>query len=257
MKSLTTQQFKILTLVGTFGYLSTRDVSKLAWPNSEAHSAHVMAQASLSRLADLGLVLARDLRERPAAKRELPTPKTGIAKGYVLTKRGAEELNNHWMPEYWAHDLPADANASFWFADGYNLSLKDHVVRTPVIELCHQMTARWNWVDDTDPTERSVLTMLPVGRRGASRNFLGLKAYSHFDAVLVNNRFEFVFGVYLADPLTSTATTKVAKLAKQGTPFLIAADRPPRIPTLVKWRERTAPAIAIKVAQHLPVGLEA
>lgn len=257
MKSLTTQQLNILTLVGTFGYLSTRDVSKLAWPNSETHSAHVMAQASLSRLSDLGFVLARDLRERPAAKRDLPAPKTGIAKGYVLTKRGAEELNNHWMPEYWAHDLPADGNASFWFADGYNLSLKDHVARTPVIELCHQMTARWNWVDDTDPTERNILTMLPVGSRGASRNFVGLKAYSHFDAVLVNNRFEFVFGVYLADPLTSTATTKVAKLAKQGTPFLIAADRPPRLETLVKWRERTAPGIATKVALYLPVGLEA
>jgi hypothetical protein len=119
------------------------------------------------------------------------------------------------------------------------------------------MTAHWSRPDDNDPTEQSFLKMQPVGPRGASRNFLGLKAYSHFDAVLVNNRFEFVFGVYLADPLTATATAKVAKLAKQGTPFLIAVDRPPRLPTLVKWRERTAPAIAIKVAQHLPVGLEA
>ncbi len=257
MKSLTPQQLHILTLVGTFGYLSTRDVSKLAWPNSESHSAHVMAQASLSRLADLGLVLARDLRERPAAKREAPPPKTGIAKGYVLTKRGAEELNNHWMPEYSVYDLPEDGNASLWFADGYNLSLKDHVVRAPVIELCHQMTRQWSPLDDTDPTEQTFLNILPVGPRGASRNFLGLKAYSHFDAVLVNNRFEFVAGVYLADPLTSTATAKVSKFSKQGDPFLIAVDRPPRLVTLMKWRERVAPALAAAVERQLPHGLEA
>ena len=257
MKSLTPQQLHILTLVGTFGYLSTRDVSKLAWPDSEAHSAHVMAQASLSRLADLGLVLARDLRERPAAKREAPPPKTGIAKGYVLTKRGAEEMNNHWMAEYWVHDLPEDGDAAFWFADGYNLSLKDYVVRAPVIELCHQMTRNWSRLDDTDPTEQSFLNILPVGPRGASRNFLGLKEYSHFDAVLVNNRFEFVAGVYLADPLTSTATAKVSKFSQQGDPFLIAVDRPPRLVNLMKWRERVAPTLAAAVESQLPTGLEA
>lgn len=43
MKKLTDQQLSILTLVGTFGYLATRDIGRLAWPAHPAKSAHVMA----------------------------------------------------------------------------------------------------------------------------------------------------------------------------------------------------------------------
>ena len=261
MKSLTHQQRKILTLVGTFGYVSTKAVAKLAWPHtltpSAIHSAHVMAQASLSRLLDLGLVLARDLREPGAMKLKTPPPKTGIAKGYVLTKKGAEELNNHWESEWCATDLVDDNNPMLWFADGYNLSLKDNFVRAPVIDLCHQMMAHWSRLDDTDPLKQSFLSAIAVGPRGTSRNFLGLKRYAHFDAVLVTNRFEYLFGIYLADPLTSTATAKVVNLAKQGDDFLIAVDRPARLRVLTRWREETAPAMGLRVAELSHIGVDA
>ena len=261
MRTLTQQQSKILTLVGTFSYLSTKDVAKLAWPHTVTaaakHSAHVMAQASLARLLELGLVLARDLREQYAPKRKAPPPKTGVAKGYVLTKKGAEELNNHWVSEWCATDLATDNNPMLWFADGYNLSLKDHIVRAPVIDLCHQMMASWSRLDDTDPLGQNFLSAMAVGQRGASRNFLGLKDYAHFDAVLVTNRFDYLFGVYLADPLTATATAKVTKLAKKGDDFLIAVDRPARLQVLTKWREETAPAMGARVAQLLHIGVDA
>lgn len=260
MRTFTQQQSKILTLVGTFSYLSTKDVAKLAWPHTVTaaakHSAHVMAQASLARLLKLGLVLARDLREPYAPKRKAPPPKTGVAKGYVLTKKGAEALNNHWETEWCATDL-ADNNPMVWFADGYNLSLKDHFVRAPVIELCHQMMAQWSRLDDTDPLKQSFMSAIAVGPRGTSRNFLGLKRYAHFDAVLVTNRFEYLYGIYLADPLTSTATTKVVNLAKQGDDFLIAVDRPARLRVLTRWREETAPAMGARVAELLHIGVDA
>lgn len=261
MKALTQQQSKILTLIGTFGYLSTKNVAKLAWPHTltpgATHSAHVMAQASLARLLDLGLVLARDLREPGAMKLKAPPPKTGVAKGYVLTKKGAEELNNLWEVEWCATDLAADNNPMLWFADGYNLSLKDHFVRGPVIELCHQMMANWSRLDDTDLLGQNFLSVMAVGQRGASRNFLGLKDYAHFDAVLVTNRFDYLFGIYLADPLTATATAKVTKLARDGDNFLIAVDRPTRLPALSRWREKTAPAMGAQVAELLHIGVEA
>jgi hypothetical protein len=261
MRTLTQHQIKILTVLGNFGFLSTKHVAMLAWPHtvtpSATHSAHVMAQASLSRLLELGLVLARDLREPCTIKRKAPPPKTGVAKGYVLTKNGAEELNNHWVSEWCATDLATDNNPMLWFADGYNLSLKDHFVRAPVIDLCHRMMASWSRLDDTDPMGQNFLSAMAVGQRGASRNFLGLKDYAHFDAVLVTNRFDYLFGIYLADPLTSTATAKVTKLARKGDDFLIAVDRPARLQVLGKWREETAPAMGTRVAQLLHIGVDA
>jgi hypothetical protein len=260
MRTLTQQQCKILTLIGTFSYLSTKDVATLAWPHtvtpSAKHSAHVMAQASLVRLLDLGLVLARDLRETYAPKRKAPAPKNGVARGYVLTKKGAEEMNNHWASEWCDTDLD-DNIPMLWFADGYNLSLKEHFVRAPVVELCHQMMAQWSRLDDTDPLNQSFMSAIAVGPRGTARNFLGLKQYAHFDAVLLTNRFEYLYGIYLADPMTSTATAKVVNLAKQGYDFLIAVDRPARLQVLTRWREETSPAMGARVAELSHIGVDA
>jgi len=66
MKKLTDQQLSILTLVGTFGYLATRDIGRMAWPAHPAKSAHVMAQDNASKLAKTGYLLARDMRLQPA-----------------------------------------------------------------------------------------------------------------------------------------------------------------------------------------------
>jgi len=255
MKKLTPQKLNILCLVGTWGYLSTRDISQLAWPSSSSRSAHVMAQVAASNLAKAGLLLARDLRHRQGTKKALkaPVPKTGVAKAYVLTTRGAEILNEEWLSELVAAEFAPDANAAIpWFADGYNLSTYDWNVRAPVIDLVQNLVAQWAVRDPLDPLGGAWLSLRAVGPRGAARNYLGLAGWSHFDAVLVNNRFEPVFGVYLAKPRTTNATTDIAKLAKKNQPFLVACDRPARLANLVEWRARVGPRLDAEVRATLP-----
>jgi hypothetical protein len=110
-----------------------------------------------------------------------------------------------------------------WFADGYNLSMTDHVTRAPLIDLLHQMTA-------------AAPALQAMGRPEAARNFLGLRDVSHFDALLADDAGRFVFGVYLTNHNTAKAVIDVGKLVKAGPPFLIVADTPKRLATLLKWR---------------------
>lgn len=262
MKRLTPQQLNILALCGSWGYLSTRDVAKLAWPNNQAHSAHVMAQSTLSKLASgkEKYLLARDLRTPPnseAAHRDTPPPKSGVAKGYVLTKRGAEVLNEHFEMDWCDYETPEALGPMTWFADGYNLSLKDHHVRQPVIELCHQMLVATSDTVVDDDGQKLVTTLRPIGPRGAARNYLGLHHVSHFDGVLVDAEGKFVVGIYLANRLTSVDTKEIARLAAGDHAFLIAADRPKRLASLVKWRAETRPGMEEYLQGLLPTGLEA
>lgn len=255
MKKLTLQKLNILSLVGTWGYLSTRDISQLAWPSSSSRSAHVMAQVAASKLVEAGLLLARDPRQRQGARKALtkPVPKTGVAKAYVLTTRGAEILNEEWLSELVSAEVALGAKIAMpWFADGYNLSTADWNVRAPVIDLVQNLVAHWAVLDPLDPLGAAWLSLRAVGPRGAARNFLSLAGWSHFDAVLVNNRFEPVFGVYLAKPCTASATTDIAKLAKKNQPFLVACDRPARLSNLVEWRARVSPQLDAEVRATLP-----
>lgn len=243
MKNLTDKQLAVLVLVGTFGYLSTRDLAKLNWPQNEAHSAHVMSQATASKLAKDGLLLARDMRLQPGMKR-LPPTKSGVAKAYVLTKKGAEALNDVYADAFIETPAPADGQLMLWFADGYNLSMTDHVTRAPLIELLYQMMAG-------DPT------LSAVGARGAARNFLGLRNVAHFDALLVDGQGKLVFGVYLAHQNTAKATADVTQLIRGEHAFLIAADTPKRLATMLKWRANKGPKVTEYVYNHLPIGIEA
>jgi hypothetical protein len=202
-----------------------------------------MAQDVLSRLVEKGLLLARDLRDQPSTKRKAP-PKSGVAKGYIVTKRGAETLNDVFADQFIETPAPADGNLMLWFAGSYNLSMTDHVTRAPLIELLHQMLAG-------DPT------LSVIGQRGASRNFLGMGEVSHFDALLVDGAGQLVFGVYLAHRNTATATAEVLKLTRGEHPFLVAADSPRRLTLLLKWRATHGPRGDAYVWSRLPAGIEA
>jgi len=233
----------VLQFLGSFGYLATKDVAKLNWPSHGERSAHVMAQSMLSTLAKNGYVLARDLRQRPGEKVPEVLP-AGVPRGYVLTHKGAAVLNEQYETDWAETDWPAGKAPQTWFADGYNLSLADHNVRAPVIDLCHRLlTTGVSWT--------------PVGRRAVARNFLGRHDWAHFDAVLFNEECKPLLGVYLAHPQTAIAGQQIVKLAKGPLAFIICCDRPSRLPTLQKWRDATRPGMADYIRGLLPLGVEA
>ena len=239
MKCLSKTQL-VLQLIGAFGYLSTRDISKLVWAGHEAHSAHVLAQAMLSKLAADGYVLARSLGHRPGTEPTVLKP--GMPRGYVLTQKGANILNEIYENEWAEAPVEVGSKVLPWFADGYNLSLSDFVTRAPVIELCHSLQAHGH-------------TLTMVGRRALARNFLGRADLKHFDAALFDGIGKLVFGVYLAHHQTSEAAKEVVKLAKQPVQFLICCDRPIRLPSLQRWRGATNPAMDAYVLDTLPPGV--
>jgi hypothetical protein len=242
MKIPSEQQMLVLQLIGSFGYLSTKDVAKLNWPGYGDRSAHVMAQTMLTTLAKNGYILARDLRQRPGEMVPEVLP-AGVPRGYVLTKKGAAVLNEQYEQEWLDTPCPDDKFAQ-WFADGYNLSLADHNTRAPVIDLCHALLALGqDWT--------------PVGRRAITRNFLGRATWAHFDAMLFTTAGKPVVGVYLAHPQTAIAGQQIVKLAKAELPFLICCDRPSRLPTLLKWRHETRPGMSDYIKTLIPNGLEA
>lgn len=240
MKKLTELQQAALLHCGTFGFASTRDISRLVWPNHGAHSAHVMAQRMLTKLMTEKLLFARDIRQLPDTKLA-PAPKTGIPKAYVLTVKGADVLNESYMDVWLETDFPAGSKPQTWFADGYNLTLKDHVVRRPVMEVCFQMATGTG--------------LHPVGQRACARNFLGLSRYSHFDAVLVDAEGRFVVGVHLAHLHTPTATTDISRLAGGPDDFLICCGPHQRLASFLKWRAGYSAAMSERVQAVLPPGL--
>lgn len=232
----------VLQLIGTLGYCSAREISKLAWAGHEAHSGHVLAQTMLSKLSANGYVLARALGHRPGWEPAVLKP--GVPRGYVLTQKGANALNKVYENEWAEAPVEVGSRVLPWFADGYNLSLADFVTRAPVIELCHSLQAHGH-------------TLTMVGRRALARNFLGRADLKHFDAALFDGTGKLVFGVYLAHHQTSEAAKEVVKLAKQPVQFLICCDRPVRLPSLRRWRASTNPAMDAYVQDTLPPGVVA
>lgn len=240
MLTITTLQRKVLEIIGTFGFLTTRAVAQIAWPNHAAHPAQVSAQAVLQRLLMLGLVLDRVvLTDRQVRKKV--TAVRGLPKAFVLTRRGALVLNELHAERYCETPLPA-GDAPLWFGDGYNLSLMQEVARRPVIQLCNAMLA-------ADPT------LSVVGQRGLQRNFLGLGHLGVFSAVVLASEGRRPLGIYLSHHQTAVATQEVAKLARGSTPFLIASSLPHQVVTLVKWRSQAAPATQQYVSERLPAGV--
>ena len=157
MKKISETQLRFLELVGTFGYLTSRELAELCWPNMSPRSAIVTAQTAGKKLSSLGLVFSRQL------------PVDNLSRCYVLTTRGADVLNDHYCGRWVELD---EATPQAWFTDGYNLSLMHQFTRRPVTLLAHQMAA--------------ALGLRAIGQRGLVRGFLGLRAYAEFEAVLVD-----------------------------------------------------------------------
>lgn len=227
MKSLSESQQNFLGLVGSLSYLTHRELAELNWPNMAPASAIVTAQTAGKKLAERGLVLVRDL------------PCDQLQRAYVLTTKGADFLNLDCM-EQWLET----ESTMLWFADGYNLSLRDYVARRPLTALLHAMAAGTG--------------LRPVGQRAVARGFLGLTQYKNFDALLLNDGGGVEFGVYLAHSSTKTATDYIRKLARTSdVPFLVAAAQPSVLAALVRWRATGHPATAAHVVSRLPAGVVA
>lgn len=226
MKPLALQKLIFLQLIATFGYLSTKDFAKLCWATNEPHSAHVMAQTNLTKLSTAGYIIARDMRQRPGMKAPLVL-KAGAARGYVLTQKGAAVLNELYAEE-WLFQPSLSDSPMPWFADAYNLSLANHVMRAPLIDTCHKLLS-------TD------VGGMFIGQRGLARNFLGLAHLAHFDAVFYNAASHVEFGIYLAHHRTDVAAKEIVKLAQGAQPFLICCPNERRLTGLQRWRDRTNP----------------
>jgi len=218
--------YAILTHIGTFGYLTTREVGMLTWHSITQKSALKSAQSWLTRLRKEGLVLAREL------------PFSGVTHAYVLTRAGADMLIERYIDQYLADEsddgLP-------WFAHGYDLSLNMAMPRHVLIELCSRLMAEAN--------------LVPVGQRGLVRGFLGKREYKHFDAALLSTDGQAKFGVYLAAGFGTRDQERVKELSKAGTPFLIVCQAEKGLQVLSRVRARTNPAMAEYIQQELPAGI--
>lgn len=226
MKKISETQLRFLELVGTFGYLTSRELAELCWPNMSPRSAIVTAQTAGKKLSSLGLVFSRQL------------PVDNLSRCYVLTTRGADVLNDHYCGRWVELD---EATPQAWFTDGYNLSLMHQFTRRPVTLLAHQMAA--------------ALGLRAIGQRGLVRGFLGLRAYAEFEAVLVDASDQVVLAIYQAHPSTAAATPHVVRLARQSVPFLVASAQPLQLQALRKWRDATSPLMALYVNGKLPAGV--
>ena len=232
MKPLGETRQNFLCLVGHFGYVTSREISLLLYPGRGADSALVTAQTMGRKLEALGLVHTKTL------------PYDNLSRDYVLTPRGAAYLNDVVMETWLEHDTD-----TFWFADGYSLSLNQWVARRPLITVLQAAIKRTSVAVIGPAGESLRATLHPVGQRSLKRGFMGLSAYKHFDAALLDDDGKLVLGVYLAHSATTTASDYVCKLAQGSTPFIIAADTQPKLKALVRRRDRIWPEMPAKIIE--------
>lgn len=239
MKKLSRTNLKCLRLVGTFGFLPTRELAMLAWPHLSAESALASAQTATMTLRKAGLLLARSLyaRHQDGAERKAAKAEASGPLAFVLTSKAATYLNELSLGA-WVED---DDATMTWWADGYNLSLANHEHRRPLIDLLHEVM-RVNGQGD----------LLPVGGRGLKRGVSGLGRFEQFDAVLLKPDLTLAYGCYLAHHVTATAGQEVGQLAKGQYQFLIAAHRPEQLAALRKVRALTNAEMSNWLHDHLP-----
>ncbi len=231
MKKLSPTHLKCLKLVGTLGFLTTRQLAMLAFAHLSPASALSSAQTAAMYLRKRNFLIARPLHTthhtqeaRAKAKASGDDLKGPLA--YVLTSPGAELLNELSMDD-WVNDEDA---TMLWYADGYNLSLADCETRHPLIVLLHEALKRYQ---DGE--------VYPVGPRGLKRGVDGLSRVAHFDAVLVKPTGKVAVSCYLARPTVAVAGDQVRQLAKGNYRFLIAADTPSKLKALMSTRARINP----------------
>jgi hypothetical protein len=240
MNRLSPSLTNALVIIGHFGPVTTRELAQLNWPTMAPASAIVTSQGACRQLLKEGLVV----------KKSLPLDK--LQSVFVLGSKGAKLLNELHM-EQWLDHAQQDAS-TFWFGDGYNLSLKGHVTRRPLIALLHSVIVATadSVVADDGVTQRLVPTLHAIGQRSMARGFLGLAKHSNFDAMLVDSDGSPKFGVYLAHSSTMQAVESVGKLAGEPYAFLIAAHNPTQLAALVKWRETSNTSMANYLRTALP-----
>lgn len=228
MKCLSEAHQKVLVLCGSFGYLANRDLAHLVWPNMTPNVAMVTAQRATKKLCKDGFLFAYES--------ELDQ----LTQLYVLTRNGAEYLNLKFEDD-WSVYTPG---GMLWFRNGHNVSKTlTQIPRQPLITLLHEIVRQTGWH--------------AIGQRALARGFLGLGAYAHFEAVLLNDAGEFLFGCYVAHSATGPSTEYVKKLACEHTPFLIAAQRPTQLQALVASRGKFNELMESFIRDRLPAGLVA
>lgn len=217
MKTATELQLKLLTLVNNFGYLTTREVAILAYPNHQPATAIKAAQKAVARLRTDGLLLAREL------------PYDGQTNAYVVTRAAA--------------DLLCDTHFAMWFSHGYDLSMNDLHARRPLIELLGNLAAQ--------------LDLEPVGARGISKDYKELGQLTSYDAVLVNANGEPVVGLASIHCYNASAQKRILSLSAKQLPFLIATMNELRLERLLAARDKANSAMAGEIAMLLPPGVVA
>jgi hypothetical protein len=217
MKTITVNQVGQLTLVNNFGYLTTRELAILAFPNYSAEAGLKLAQRAVMRLKTAGLVLARAL------------PFDGQTNAYVLTRAGADVLSDHHM--------------ALWFAHGYDLSMNDLHARRPLIVLLGNLAGN--------------MMLEPVGSRGIGKDYRELGRLKAYDAVLVDSDGMPVFGLVTIQGYNAAAQKRVVSLSGQALPFLIATTNAPRLDRFISARAKASPAMAAEIVALLPPGVVA
>lgn len=86
------RELEVLRAIGLCGYLTTRLIALSVWQESTEHVARNKAQLMLLRMEKKGLVLKK------------PVVSQSMEHIWILTKRGADELNAQADGEAWARD---------------------------------------------------------------------------------------------------------------------------------------------------------
>lgn len=206
-----------LTLVGTWGYLTTRELALLCWPQITPKAALKAAQLACKSLEADGYLLARDLDIANAGK------------AYVLTHKAARFLCDHWT--------------SLAFRDGYDLQLNRQQMRRPVIDLAHV------WAKEK--------SLYAVGPRGLAADVWGLGAFKSLDALLVDpDALSPAFGILLVRTYDPQTVARVKAACRLPVPVMLAgAEAHARaVDALAKVRAEVAPEHDEHLLFNLPGG---
>lgn len=217
MKTITDQQLQHLALVNNFGYLTTRELTILAYPNHDSAAGIKLAQRAVTRLKAAGLVLPRAL------------PYDGQTNAYVLTRAGADALCDHHM--------------TLWFAHGYDLTMNDLHTRRPLIDLLGSLAGP--------------MMLEPVGARGIAKNYKELAQLKAYEAVLVDANGNPVFGLVTIHGYNAAAKKRIVALSAMALPFLIVTTNGPRLDRFIAARAEASPSMDAEIITLLPPGVVA
>ena len=218
IKPLTAKQLNTLVLVGTFGYLTTRELAMLNWAHITPKAALKAAQIATTQLRERGLLYPR------------PLPYNGITNAFVLTGKGASLLNDEFL--------------QLSFTDGYDLEMNRLHMRTPVIELAH-VYAR----------EKGLGV---VGARGLNREVFCMEGFKGLDAMLIDpDSLTPAFGILLVRHYDEATVKRVKAVSNLAVPVLLAASNEHlnRRDALIRVRAAVSPDHEEHLQHNKPQGI--